>query len=56
MIKGGTEPGAPYASIAVTPGRGVQMQANFEPDIAGTASRAPVWLRLTRTGNSVTGY
>jgi len=56
MIKGGLEPGAPYASIAVTPARGVRMQANFEPDVAGTASGAPVWLRLTRTGNSITGY
>ncbi len=56
MIKEGTEQGAPYVSIAVTPDRGVQMQANFESDIAGTASGAPVWLRLTRTGTSVTGY
>ncbi len=56
MIKASTEQGAPYASLAVTPGRGVQMQADFGPDIAGTAGAAPIWLRLIRTGTAITGY
>ena len=56
MIKSSTEPGSPYASIARTPDRGVLMQTNFGPDIAGTATELPVWLRLTRTGTSITGY
>jgi ABC-type transport system involved in multi-copper enzyme maturation permease subunit len=56
MIKGSTAEGAPYASIAVTPGHGILMQADFGPDIAGSAGGAPVWLRLTRTGTTVIGY
>ena len=56
MIKANTEQGSPYAAIAITPGHGVLMQADFEPDIAGRATAAPVWLRLTRTGASITGY
>ncbi len=56
MIKSSTQPGSPYASIAMTPDRGVQMQTNFGPDVAGTATELPVWLRLTREGTSITGY
>jgi ABC-type transport system involved in multi-copper enzyme maturation permease subunit len=34
----------------------VRLQANFTTDQAGSASRAPRWLKLTRTGNVITGY
>ena len=56
MVRAGVEPGSPYAAMMVTPGHGVRLQSNFTTDIAGPADRAPRWLRLTRTGSSVTGY
>src|SRR5262249_35932963 len=40
----------------VTPRHGVRMQARSTQDLAGDAGTAPRWLRLTRTGSSVTGY
>lgn len=56
MIKESTRQGSPYAAVMVTPGHGVRFQANFTTDRAGTATRAPRWLRLTRAGASITGY
>jgi ABC-type transport system involved in multi-copper enzyme maturation permease subunit len=56
MIKSDAEPGSPYASIAITPERGVLMQADFAPDVAGRATTTPVWLRLTRAGSTVAAY
>ena len=55
MIKASTKPGAAYAAVMETGGHGVRMQYNFTHDVAGSASSAS-WLRLTRSGNSVTGY
>jgi regulation of enolase protein 1 (concanavalin A-like superfamily) len=54
-----------YCVLAVTPGNAVQMQWDNdssgglnEGDTAGTdgTTTAPIWLRLTRSGTSVTGY
>jgi ABC-type transport system involved in multi-copper enzyme maturation permease subunit/regulation of enolase protein 1 (concanavalin A-like superfamily) len=56
MVKESPTSGAPYAAIMVTPEHGVRLQANFKTDIAGTGDRAPRWLRLTRSGTTVTGY
>ncbi|MFC6016724.1 DUF1349 domain-containing protein [Plantactinospora solaniradicis] len=56
MIKDGTRPGARYAAMLLTPGHGVRWQTNFVVDRAGSAGGTPVWLRLTRTGGTVTGY
>jgi regulation of enolase protein 1 (concanavalin A-like superfamily) len=57
MIKDGTRPGARYAAMLLTPGHGVRWQTNFVVDRAGGAGGGtPVWLRLTRTGGTVTGY
>lgn len=56
MIKSSVEQGTPYAAIMVTPGHGARMQSGFKPDVAGSPNGAPRWLRLTRTGSSVTGY
>ena len=59
MIKAGTEPGASYAAIMATPDHGVRMQHDFLHDTAGRPGAAlaesPRWLRLTRTGDTVTG-
>jgi ABC-type transport system involved in multi-copper enzyme maturation permease subunit len=56
IVKASTAAGSPYAAIMVTPEHGVRLQANFTTDIAGTSGRAPRWLRLTRTGTTITGY
>ena len=39
----------------VTGVHGVRMQHNFTGDIAGPDVSDPQWLRLTRTGDTVTG-
>lgn len=56
MLKAELTPGAPYAAMLVTPGHGSRFQANFDVDEPGTAGPAPRWLRLTRTGTTVTGF
>ena len=60
IIKENTRPGSAYAAMVVTGSHGVRMQYNYTGDTAGLAgavSRAsPRWLRLTRSGDSITGY
>ncbi|MCD0447546.1 PQQ-dependent sugar dehydrogenase [Glycomyces sp. A-F 0318] len=54
MWKQGTEAGAPYAALMATPANGVRLQSGFDADAAGPEAGAPVWLRLSRTGDTVT--
>jgi hypothetical protein len=57
LIKESTKPGSQYAAMMLTPGHGVRLQSNFTTDRAGSeATTAPRWLRLARSGTSVTGY
>ncbi|HWG14797.1 MAG TPA: hypothetical protein VG268_16125 [Streptosporangiaceae bacterium] len=60
IITASTRPGAAYAAMMVTPDHGVRMQSDYTGDLAGmpgTASAAhPRWLRLTRSGGTITGY
>lgn len=60
IIKASTRPGSRYAAIMVTPDHGVRFQYDFTGDVAGLAgrvsARSPRWLRLTRSGDTVTGY
>lgn len=56
ILRESTRPGSPYAAVMVTPGRGVRLQSDFTTDVAGSAGTAPRWLKLTRSGDSVTGY
>jgi ABC-2 family transporter protein len=60
MIKASTTPGSAYAAVMVTPGYGVRMQYNFTHDLAGLpgtpSASSPRWLRLTRSGDTITGY
>ncbi len=60
MVKLNTTQGSSYAAIMVTATHGVRMQYNFTHDVAGSASTVtkttPRWLRLTRSGDSLTGY
>ena len=39
-----------YAAIMVTPGHGVQWQADFTHEASGSTGPAPRWLKLTRVG------
>jgi ABC-type transport system involved in multi-copper enzyme maturation permease subunit len=60
IIKASTRPGSAYAAIMVTAGHGVRLQDNYTSDTAGHAGAVspayPRWLRLTRFGDTITGY
>jgi regulation of enolase protein 1 (concanavalin A-like superfamily) len=56
LIKASSTAGAPYAAVMVTPEHGVRLQAMFDTDLSGGANGTPRWLKLTRTGNVITGY
>jgi ABC-type transport system involved in multi-copper enzyme maturation permease subunit len=52
--------GSSYAAVMATGGHGIRFQYDYTHDQAGLpgsiSSTAPRWLRLTRTGNTITGY
>lgn len=60
IIKASTASGSAYAAVMATGTHGVRMQYDYTHDIAGPAvlpsATAPAWLRLTRSGDTVTGY
>ncbi len=60
IIKASTTPGSPYAAIMVTGSHGVRFQYDYTHDSAGiggaVSASSPRWLRLTRSGDLVTGY
>jgi hypothetical protein len=60
MIKASTKQGSAYAAMLVTGSHGVRMQWNYTGDTAGlpgaASASSPRWLRLTRSGDTVTGY
>lgn len=56
MIKDGTQRGSSYASVMLTMAHGVHMQWDFDADRKGSASTGTRWLRLVRSGNTITGY
>ena len=60
IIKASTRQGAAYAALMVTGSHGVRMQWDFTHDVAGLAGKvsaaSPRWLRLTRSGDTITGY
>jgi hypothetical protein len=58
IIKANTSQGSAYAAVMLTGGHGTRMQVNYTRDTAGTAdvgAGTPRWLRLTRTGGTITG-
>ena len=59
IIKANTDPGSAYAAMMVTGSHGVRMQWDYTGDAAGlggaVSAASPRWLRLTRSGDSVTG-
>jgi hypothetical protein len=60
IIKASLKSGSAYAAVMVTGGHGVRMQYDYTHDIAGQggapSKAAPAWLRLTRSGQTITGY
>jgi ABC-type transport system involved in multi-copper enzyme maturation permease subunit len=60
IIKDGTSQGSAYAAMMVTADHGVRMQDNYTHDTAGqpgaVSPASPRWLRLTRSGDTITGY
>jgi ABC-type transport system involved in multi-copper enzyme maturation permease subunit len=60
IIKQSTDQGSAYAAMMVTGSNGVRMQYDYTGDIAGmpgsVSAAHPRWLRLTRSGDTITGY
>ncbi|MDA8320944.1 MAG: hypothetical protein M0030_14245 [Actinomycetota bacterium] len=60
IISASTRPGSAYAAMMVTAGHGVRMQYDYTGDITGLAGAvspaSPRWLRLSRSGATITGY
>jgi hypothetical protein len=60
IIKQDLSGGSAYAAMMVTGSNGVRMQWNYTgdtPGLPGAASaESPRWLRLTRDGDTITGY
>lgn len=60
IIKENTTQGSAYTAVMLTPSHGVRLQYNYVHDsggLPGTASASsPRWLRLTRSGDVLTGY
>jgi ABC-type transport system involved in multi-copper enzyme maturation permease subunit len=60
IITGSTRPGSAYAAMMVTGSHGVRMQYDYTGDVAGlpgsVSAASPRWLRLTRSGDVLTGY
>ena len=60
IIKQNLHQGSAYAAIMVTGSNGVRMQDNYTGDTAGlpgnVSAASPRWLRLTRSGDTITGY
>jgi len=56
IIKAYAVPGSAYAAMMLTGAHGARFEWNYVDDVAGLPGSAPRWLRLTRTGDAVTGY
>ena len=60
IIKSSLSPGSAYAAMTATGGNGVRMQWNYTGDAPGlpgpVSAASPRWLRLTRDGDTITGY
>ena len=60
IIQASGRPGSAYAAMTVTGGHGVRMQYDYTRDVPGlpgaVSPASPRWLRLTRFGNTITGF
>ena len=59
LVKDGTRRGSSYAALMMTGSHGVRFQHDYRHDVAGepgsVSPQAPRWLRLTRSGDTITG-
>ncbi|MFE9205183.1 hypothetical protein [Micromonospora sp. NPDC007230] len=59
IVKDGLRQGSAYAALMMTGSHGVRMQYDYRHDIAGSTGtvspQSPRWLRLTRSGDTITG-
>jgi ABC-type transport system involved in multi-copper enzyme maturation permease subunit len=59
IIEQSARQGSAYAAVMVTGSHGVRMQYDYTQDIAGrpggVSAASPRWLRLTRSGDAITG-
>lgn len=60
IIKTGIAQGSSYAALMLTGAHGLRMQYDYTHDTAGrpggVSTQTPRWLRLTRSGDTITGY
>ncbi|MED7931228.1 hypothetical protein SMD20_43900 [Nonomuraea sp. LP-02] len=56
LVRQSLKQGTPYAAVMLTGDHGVRMQHNYIHDIPGGPHNGPQWLRLTRSGDTVSGY
>jgi ABC-type transport system involved in multi-copper enzyme maturation permease subunit len=60
LVTPSTKQGSAYAAVMATGGHGVRFQYDYTHDQAGLpgsiSGAAPRWLRMTRTGDTITGY
>ena len=59
IVKDGVRPGSRYAALMMTGSHGVRFEYDYQHDVAGGAGgvseQSPRWLRLTRSGDTITG-
>ncbi len=59
LLTPSTKQGSAYAAVMATGGHGTRFQYDYTHDIAGprqAAASTPDWLRLARSGDTITGY
>jgi ABC-type transport system involved in multi-copper enzyme maturation permease subunit len=60
IVKESTKPGSQYAAVMATATHGVQLQYNFTHAVAGSpggvSAASPQWLRMSRSGDTLTAY
>ncbi|MEV4112921.1 hypothetical protein [Nonomuraea sp. NPDC049695] len=56
LVRQSLKQGTPYAAVMLTGDHGVRMQYNYTHDVPGGPHNGPQWLRLTRSGDTITGH
>ncbi len=60
IVKASLRQGSAYAAVMITASHGARMQYDYTQDIAGmlgaVSTTSPRWLRLVRSGDTLTGY
>ena len=60
LLTPNTKQGSPYAAVMATGSHGIRWQYNYthdQPGLSGTITKSsPRWLRLSRAGDTLTGY